>query len=486
MMRNRITRFFVVNILIIAAVSIFCLCSAQAALTWTSVGSQTSYSLLSVAYGSSGFVAVGANGTILKSPDGSSWSTVSSATTAALHGIAYGNGMYMAAGYGGTILYSTDGTAWSSLTATKSADFSRVVYGNGIFVVISADGTVLSTSDNGNTWKNTNIANLCSNGCYPKGLAYGNGKFVIMNNYNSTSNSYVSYYGISSADGYNWTGSTATPIHLNKTRKAPYFAYYYVYGLTYGNGQFISIGYYYGYPSGWPGNFILSSSDTKTWQSTDISYVNTLSISSIDFGGNKFILTGDGGILATSSDAVTGESNTSNVKTKLNKMAYGNGVYVVVGDSGVILKSVASDYDMAVSAINDIYGKYSSIFGTKSGGVTTGTTSSGTFYVQWFTNGTGILAWTDGYLYYYGSSGWISFGVSWNDYIRASEWITVVYNQYTSYFGTKSGGVTTGTTSSGTFYVQWFTNGTGILAWTDGYIYYYDGSGWVSFGVSWK
>ncbi|WP_420267235.1 InlB B-repeat-containing protein [Candidatus Magnetominusculus dajiuhuensis] len=70
------------------------------------------------------------------------------------------------------------------------------------------------------------------------------------------------------------------------------------------------------------------------------------------------------------------------------------------------------------------------------------------------------------------------------DYTMASSKISALYTQYSSYFGTKSGGVLTGT--DGTYFAQWFTNGLGICAWSDGNMYYYNGAAWYSFGVAWK
>ncbi|MBF0321038.1 MAG: hypothetical protein HQL01_14665 [Nitrospirae bacterium] len=71
-------------------------------------------------------------------------------------------------------------------------------------------------------------------------------------------------------------------------------------------------------------------------------------------------------------------------------------------------QTVTTDYDLAVVAINAFYTKYPTYFGTKSGGVTAGTTANGTFYIQYFANGTGIVAWTDGYLYWSNGSIWYS------------------------------------------------------------------------------
>jgi hypothetical protein len=147
--------------------------------------------------------------------------------------------------------------------------------------------------------------------------------------------------------------------------------------------------------------------------------------------------------------------------------------------------SAGSDYTDAVAAITAIYAQYSAFFGTKSGDVITGTTSSGTYYAQWFANGTAILANTDGYMYFYYGGAWYPFGAAWSAGIKAATWINAIYSEYPSVFGTKSGGITTGTTTSGTYYVQWFTNGTAILANTDGYMYFYYGGAWYPFGVSW-
>ncbi|MBF0318974.1 MAG: serine hydrolase [Nitrospirae bacterium] len=140
----------------------------------------------------------------------------------------------------------------------------------------------------------------------------------------------------------------------------------------------------------------------------------------------------------------------------------------------------------ANAMINELYNKYISYFGAKSGSVTTLATAAGTYYVQTCTNGTGLLAWTDGYMYYSNGSGWNCFGISWKDIVTASAKINEVYSQYISYFGTKFEGVTRGTASGGAYYFQWFTNGTALVAWPDGYIYYWNGSSWNNMWIVWN
>ncbi|KWT94643.1 S8 family serine peptidase [Candidatus Magnetominusculus xianensis] len=169
--------------------------------------------------------------------------------------------------------------------------------------------------------------------------------------------------------------------------------------------------------------------------------------------------------------------------------ANSNGCYLSMSSAksvtAAFTSSGTSDFNLASDAINAFYNQYPSYFGTKSGGITTGSDASGTYYIQWFTNGRAIIAWTDGYLYWWDGSSWTSYSV-WNPAISASAWINWIYNKHASYFGTKSGGIISGTNSSGTYYIQWFINGRAIIAWTDGYMWYWDGSATYNLGYTWK
>jgi len=63
------------------------------------------------------FVAVGDNGTILTSSDGTTWTSRTSGTTEYLRGGAYGNSTLVVVGLSGTILTSSDGITWTSRTS---------------------------------------------------------------------------------------------------------------------------------------------------------------------------------------------------------------------------------------------------------------------------------------------------------------------------------------------------------------------------------
>ena len=63
---------------------------------WIVFHSGTSEHLRDVAYGNSLWVAVGANGTILTSPNGTSWTSRTSGTSEHLWGVAYADGIWVA------------------------------------------------------------------------------------------------------------------------------------------------------------------------------------------------------------------------------------------------------------------------------------------------------------------------------------------------------------------------------------------------------
>lgn len=102
-------------------------------------------------------IAVGANGLILVSNDsGGSWLTVSSGTTETLYGIAYGAfdevySAWVAVGANGTVLRSEDGYNWSVVTPFTASHLYDVNY-MGVFITVGAGG-LLALSDNlGQGW----------------------------------------------------------------------------------------------------------------------------------------------------------------------------------------------------------------------------------------------------------------------------------------------------------------------------------------------
>ncbi|MDP7445566.1 MAG: hypothetical protein QGF64_07915, partial [Candidatus Poseidoniia archaeon] len=103
-----------------------------------------------------GFVAVGNEGTIVKSTDnGSSFDNVTSPGGWDLGGVVFGNTTLVAVGQAGVVFSSTDnGSTWNKwMDWVNSSHFNGVTFGNDIFVAVADDGIIIR-STNGSTWNN--------------------------------------------------------------------------------------------------------------------------------------------------------------------------------------------------------------------------------------------------------------------------------------------------------------------------------------------
>lgn len=66
-------------------------------------------------------MAVGDNGLILTSADGTTWQQRTSGTSIIISGVVYANNIFVAVGFGDTILTSLDGISWTSRPPGKGA-----------------------------------------------------------------------------------------------------------------------------------------------------------------------------------------------------------------------------------------------------------------------------------------------------------------------------------------------------------------------------
>lgn len=141
------------------------------AITWTKQVSGTTSDLNGIATNSAGqYVAVGANGTLMTTSDGVRWGTAASGTSNSLSGATYGNGRYVAVGANGTLITSTDAVNWQAANPNTSANLNGVAYGAWVvtatgvtvtaFVAVGDAGTMV-TSPDGLTW--TALAPITTN-----------------------------------------------------------------------------------------------------------------------------------------------------------------------------------------------------------------------------------------------------------------------------------------------------------------------------------
>jgi photosystem II stability/assembly factor-like uncharacterized protein len=162
---------------------------------WVHSSSPTRNLLSSVVYGDGLLVAVGENGTILRSgDDGETWTTPASGTSNFLSSVTYGNNRFVAVGANGTILLSFDGISWAEHSLGTNQFLRDAIYGNGLYLALGSNGAIVTSTD-GEHWLITG----------PWGTlyaaAYGNGRFVVLG-YNTNV--------LLSDDGHKWTAHSAT------------------------------------------------------------------------------------------------------------------------------------------------------------------------------------------------------------------------------------------------------------------------------------
>lgn len=118
--------------------------------TWTRQALGISSAMLrSVIFGGEQYVAVGANGTVVTSPDAITWTLRNSGVTAELKSVAWSGRHYLAVGAGGTILSSPNGIDWTPRYSGITTGLETVVWepNDQHFVTAGAQGRVLVTSD---------------------------------------------------------------------------------------------------------------------------------------------------------------------------------------------------------------------------------------------------------------------------------------------------------------------------------------------------
>jgi hypothetical protein len=120
------------------------------------------------------FVAVGANGTVIRSTNGLNWSKRLSNTSSDLVDVTYGGGLWVAVGSGGKIITSSDASAFSLRNSGTEVILNSVIFDGSNYVVVGANGIIL-TSTNGVNWDMTGTDEALD--LYS--VAYGNGRYVV-------------------------------------------------------------------------------------------------------------------------------------------------------------------------------------------------------------------------------------------------------------------------------------------------------------------
>ena len=99
------------------------------------------------------YVVVGDNGTILWSNNAETWYSITSGTSNNLEAIAYNGTTYVAVGSLGTVVYSDNVKAWNTGTTGTTTLLNDLIYNDDCdkFVAVGGGGKIIISSD-GNTW----------------------------------------------------------------------------------------------------------------------------------------------------------------------------------------------------------------------------------------------------------------------------------------------------------------------------------------------
>jgi hypothetical protein len=134
--------------------------------------------------------------------------------------IAYGNGVLIAVGENGSVLRSSDkGVTWNSNNTGVSSSLLDIAYGNGRFVAVGEQGMVIVSTNNGSTWSSQRV-DSSDNPNSIESVAFGDGVFVLNRSH---------FYewgedsGSSSKDGFIWTKANPSfPYEVPQFSKVTY------------------------------------------------------------------------------------------------------------------------------------------------------------------------------------------------------------------------------------------------------------------------
>jgi hypothetical protein len=268
-----------------------------------------------VAYGTSGYVAVGSHGSIVHSPDGTNWRLVkftpnysklpegldpnstlqeSLPSGFSFYDVAFGNGKYVAVGYyepeGPECMrgVSSNGENWD-FNQLGSFASTHVTFLNGVFFISSDSGTIYTSTD-GSSWNTNNSGRQ-----YLSEVAYGNSKYIVFSSY---ANGRIQ--GVcTSSNGETWT---YTPLASMKGLTN----YTEITSVVFGSGLFVAVG-----TDGGTGiAMIWISPDGINWSSQDLPVSGSTEFFDIAYGNGFAVVGFDGfsspqNVIATSANGIS-------------------------------------------------------------------------------------------------------------------------------------------------------------------------------------
>lgn len=254
-----------------------------------------------VVYGDGKFVAVANAGQVGISEDrGATWQGTSSYPYGYPLCAAYGNGVFSVLSESSYVSWSTDAKTWTHAPAIANNEYTTwqaMIFAAGKFVAVSSTGKFAVSTDG----KTYTIGSLPTTGSYT-GIAYGNGKFIAC----------VRGGVAVSENGQNWSYYAAGD--------GKYWQ-----DIAFQNGVFVL--------SGQAGEIAYSTNDGATWTIKKIESTG-MTLSVVTAGNGIFVVVASNSTFcAWSRDGVNWTAMTMAYSSRMRGIAYGDSMFVVVGDS---------------------------------------------------------------------------------------------------------------------------------------------------------
>jgi hypothetical protein len=296
--------------------------------TWTIIdadglfGKSTTYNFIrKIVFGNNIFIATSNNGSMAVSKDGIKWTPVDVRSIFDMQvydhrytEIAFGNGKFVAGSYKGQIAYSSDGVKWTLVNDSTfgDEDVAGILFGKDKFIAVAENNRKKAYSSDGIKWtavdsKYDSIAIL----------AYGNGRLIGLNNYETDGR--MAY----STDFVKWTVEEDAKDVISGSN---------ITAIAFGKDKFVA---------GSGGGRIIYSSDGIKWLLVNRSGIK-FDIRDIIYDGSKFVAAGRGDRVGISEDGIKWRAVSEYILGKASNglgyevtaVAYGNGMYVAVGEYG--------------------------------------------------------------------------------------------------------------------------------------------------------
>ena len=262
------------------------------------------------------------------------------------------NGRFLVGGIRGTLLTSTDGLNWTTRTLPAANNLFSFHFFNGLYVALGSLGAVFTSPDT-LTWTPRNSGTVHRDaGSGLQDLALGDGRLVAVGIAGLTSTStdgihwtsgtagttedltgvafaFDRFHAVSSvsgrifstADGVNWTSLTTPTAGMRR--------------IAYGAGRLVA---------GGASGETLTSTNGTTW--TGGSAATAEFLLGINFINGQFVAVGTGGAIRTSPDGLTWTARSaSGNRTNLQNAAFGNGLYVIPGQSATLGRALLTSTD---------------------------------------------------------------------------------------------------------------------------------------------